>query len=142
MSQRNVEIVQRFYEAWNARVDVSRLAEDYLHERFEFVNPPYAVEEGVKQGAAAWDEVRASLDGAFHRYEHKPEEFVDLGDRVLCWLEFSAQTREDGVALQLHEGHVWTFSGERAVRFEWHHDRQEALAAAGLREWPPRSGPS
>jgi ketosteroid isomerase-like protein len=48
MSQENVEIVRAIYDAWSKGESPRNL----LDPDIECVNPPYAVESGVRHGAA------------------------------------------------------------------------------------------
>jgi ketosteroid isomerase-like protein len=133
MSQENVEIVRALYEAWNRR-DGRRAALTFIADDFEWVNPSYAVEPGTRYGHAGWSTAMDNLEAAFHHGTHEPMELRDLGDRVLCFTTFVARTSPDGVAFTQDEPHLWTLRGSKIVRFEWFHDRSEALQAAGLSE--------
>ena len=133
MSQENVEIVRTLYEVWNGRNGRDG-ALAFLADDFEFVNPPYAVEAGIRHGQAGWSEAMDSLDAAFHRHEHEVHETRDLGDRVLCFTTFVAKTSPDSVAWRQDEPHLWSLRDGKVFRFQWFHHRAEALAAAGLSE--------
>jgi ketosteroid isomerase-like protein len=133
MTAENVALVRAVYSAWNHRDgDDQMLA--FLADDFEFVNPNYAVEPGVRRGHAGWWAVIKSLDDAFDDYHHELVETHDLGDRVLCFTTFVARTNADSVALRQSEEHIWTLRDGKITRLEWFHNRAEALAAAGLSE--------
>ena len=133
MSQENVEIVRELYEAWNGP-DGWHAALEFIAEDFEWVNPPYAVESGTRFGRAGWFAARDSVEAAFHVGTHEVVEFRELGERVLCFCIFEARTTADGVAFKQDQPHLWSLRDGKVVRFEWFHDRREALEAVGLSE--------
>jgi ketosteroid isomerase-like protein len=132
MSQENVEIVRRFYAAWNSN-DRDTATAAFLDAEFEWVNPPYAVEPGVRRGRDRFTTVMESLHDSFVFFEHLPGEFRDLGDTILCFATFRARTWGD-LELEKEEPQVWTLREGQILRLQWFHDRVEALEAVGLRE--------
>lgn len=133
MSQLNVETVRRLYEVWNS-ADPPEALLPFYSEDFEYVNPQNAVEPGIRRGHAGALEAQASLAAAFDEYEHVVGELVDLDDRVLAWTTFRATARNGGLRYEQAEAQIWTFRGGLVTRFEWFHNRQEALEAAGVAE--------
>ena len=133
MSRENLEIVRALYEAWNGRRGRDE-AIAFLAEDFEFVNPHYAVEPGTHYGHLGWSKAMDSLDAAFHRHGHEVDEVRDLGDRVLCFTTFVAETNPNTSAFRQDELHLWSLRNGKVTRLQWFHDRAEALAAAELRE--------
>jgi ketosteroid isomerase-like protein len=132
MSRENVEVVRRFYEAWNAHDrDPATLA--FLDPEFEWVNPDYAVEPGTRRGHVGFIAVMETMRESFVFFEHLPGEFRDLGDTILCFALFRARTR-GGLELDKQEPHVWTLRDGLILRLQWFHDRLEAVEAVGLRE--------
>ena len=127
----NVEIVRAFYAAWNS-TDRHAATAQFLAEDFEYVNPDYAVEAGIRRGLDGWRTVLANLDAAFDRNEHHVGEIVDLGDRVLCYATFIARTGASQIALEREETQLFTLRDGKIARLQWFHDRDEARAAAGL----------
>jgi len=133
MSVGNVEIVRRLYEIWNGPGPPEALLPLFA-EDCEYVNPPNAVEPGVRRGHVGLLAAIASLDAAFEKYEHEPGELVDLGNRVLAWTTFQASAATGGLDYEQAEAQIWTLRDGLITRFEWFHDRAEALEAAGLSE--------
>ena len=119
------------YEAWNRDDRASALA--FLDPEFEWVNPAYAVEPGIRRGHLGFIAVMETLRDSFVFFEHVPGDFRDLGDTILCFALVRARTRQD-LELEKEEPHVWTLSDRRILRLQWFHDRLEALEAVGLRE--------
>src|SRR5205085_9312804 len=60
----HAEILRRFYEGWNGG-NPGEGTLQFLHERFEYVNPESAVEPGTRHGHAGWQEAGKSADRAF-----------------------------------------------------------------------------
>jgi ketosteroid isomerase-like protein len=133
MSQENVAIIRRFYEAWNGPGAPEALI-PFVAEEFEYVNPPYALEPGVRHGRDGLREAHESLQAAFDDFTHDPGDLVDLGDRVLAWATFRARATTGGLSYETAEAQLWTLRDGLITRFEWFHDRAEALEAAGLSE--------
>lgn len=133
MSRENVELVRTLYEVWNGRKGRDE-AIAFLAEDFEYVNPDYALEPGTRYGHAGWSKAMDNLDAAFHRHGYEVDEVRDLGDRVLCFTTFVAETNPDSSAFRQYEPHLWSLRDGKVSRFQWFHDRAEALEAAGLRE--------
>jgi ketosteroid isomerase-like protein len=133
MSKQNVEIVRRFYEVWNG-ADRASATLSFLHPEFEWVNPAYAVEPGIRHGEQGFLRVLRSLDAVFDHYEHRPGHFIDAGERVLCYAIFHARARGGGVDFQKSEPHLWTIRDSKIMRLQWFHDEREALDAVGLPE--------
>jgi ketosteroid isomerase-like protein len=131
MSQTNVELLRVLYEVWNRGKGRDEVL-SFIAEDFEFVNPHYAVEPGTRHGHAGWLQAMHSLDAAFSHHGCEVGEMRDLGDRVLCFTKFVAQTNPDSIAFRQDEEHLWSLRGGKVIRFQWFHDRTEALGAAGL----------
>jgi ketosteroid isomerase-like protein len=104
----------------------------FVAQDFEYVNPPYALEPGIRHGHEGLRTAQANLKAAFDDYEHEPGELVDLGDRVLAWATFRARAKTGGLRYEKAEAQLWTLRDGLITRFEWFHDPDEAREAAGL----------
>jgi ketosteroid isomerase-like protein len=92
MSQANVEIVPRMYDAWNRRDEEEMLA--LSDPEVEFVNSPTAVEPGTRRGtnevlAAARMQWEILLDG-----RHETDRSTIAGRRSLSWAAFLVGCRK------------------------------------------------
>ena len=89
--------------------------------------PPteYAGMDGMLAG---WEDWLAPWE----RYDVKVDELIDAGERVVALATLSGRTRRDGVDVQQPAAAVLTVLDGRITRVEFHLDRREALAAAGL----------
>ena len=131
MSQENVQLVRRIFDAW-AEGDFS-VGRDLVAENFEWRQPAEAVEPGSRGGEA----IGGSLKRIFEVYENftvTPEEFLDAGDQVVVVARVHGVSRGAGLALDQRFAFVWTVSDGRLARNEVFADRSQALAAAGISE--------
>jgi ketosteroid isomerase-like protein len=132
MSQENVEVVRRGYEAFVQRdmEAIEAIGQEHLAPDFEFesvlTGQVYRGAEGTRELAAdLWD----TLD-----YMAAPEEIIDAGEHVLIVLRISGRGTRSGVPVAQQVAVVWTFAGDRIVRGQSFTSRSEAVAAVGLRE--------
>jgi ketosteroid isomerase-like protein len=125
MSEENVEVVRRIYEAWAAGTS----AREFIAEDVEYVNPSYAVEPGVRQGRASFARIRDAYDDV----EVRPHRFVEAGDDVVVLATITGTSRDAGVPIRREQGYIWTVRDGVAVRFRWFNSADEALDVAGVR---------
>ena len=125
MSEENVELVRRIYDAW----DREQSARDFIAEDVEYVNPSYAVEPGIRHGRASFRVVRETYED----FMIQIEQILDAGgDDVLVLARYTASGRGSGVPLEGEHGYVWTVRDGQAVRFQWFQSHREAYEAAGV----------
>jgi len=129
VSEENVELVRRIYDAWDREAS----ARDFIAEDVEYVNPVYAVEPGVRRGRASFRVVRETYEDFMIHIE----EILDAGgDDVLVLAHYTASGRGSGVPLEGEHAYVWTVRDGQAVRFQWFQSHLEAYEAAGVS--PPK----
>jgi ketosteroid isomerase-like protein len=126
VSEENVELVRNIYRAW----EEGRSARDFIDAEVEYVNPPYAVEPGVRRGRSSFARIRDAYDDV----KVRPTRFLDGGGDVVVLATITGTSREVGVPIDLEHGYVWTVSNGQAVRFRWFRSHAEALEAIGLAE--------
>ena len=132
MSQENVEVVRRFYEAW-ARGEYAGPVQ-LMDRRIEYVNPAKAVEPGTRRGVAAFvDAVQRTYDG-WGSWQVEPEQFRPSGDQVAVVVRYRGRGRGSGVEVDGRESALWTIRDGKVVRYAWFNGPDEALEAAGLSE--------
>jgi uncharacterized protein len=134
MSQQNVEIVRRVYEAAARRDAESVLA---LYD-------PEVELDNSRLEVAGWDEVYRGHEGlrrffrqwheAWDEIEYDFDELIDAGDQVISVVSRRGRGRASGAQVELHVALVWTLREGRVVRVVWYPTRKEALEAAGLSE--------
>src|SRR5664280_1199158 len=133
MSQENVEIMRRYYEAWFRR-DSSEMGtldpeiELYPDPQNEWVglNSVYRGPDGVR------DYVR-TIEEAVEDYRPQVERLIDAGDKVITLAIESGRGRGSGAEVQSNRtAHVWTLRNRRAIRLDLYNDRADAFKAVGL----------
>jgi ketosteroid isomerase-like protein len=134
MSEANVEIVRRIYEEGLIHQDPERLVAELATPDIEYVNPPYAVEPGIRRGPAEVARALRRAHELFASPRYVIDQLFDCGDTVVAALRFYAQGRGSESEAVQEEVHSWTLRDGRIARFEWGRDRAKALEAAGLRE--------
>ncbi len=136
MSEENVEIVRRIYDAVE-RGDIDTVLALYDPEiewvfgrspfRIFFKHDTYRGHEGLRRM------IGERYHDAWREIEDEIEELIEAGDRVVSVVSSRGRGRASGVEVEkLHAG-VWTFRAGKVVRVEWM-DREKALKAAGLSE--------
>ena len=131
MSEENVEVVRRFYEAW-ARKDPG--PNELMDPAIEYVNPAGAIEPGVRRGRAAFSKaVKAVFDG-WEIWQAEPERLTAAADHVVVVLRYRARGRGSGVEIEGRESALWTLRDGKVQRYAWFHEPTGALDAAGLSE--------
>jgi ketosteroid isomerase-like protein len=129
MSQENVEIVRASYRALNAGDMVGALAavdsgiEVFDHDIPDAIHS-YRGIDGVMRWQADWEASWAS-------WRWEPEEFIDVGDRVVAVLRVYAKGRGSGVDVERLDGAVWTLRDGKAIRLDYYGSKAEALDAVG-----------
>ena len=131
MSEENVEIVRRIYDAYlladfetalslidtEVEVDVS------LRPDGEVFHGHEGVAEALRTWTGAWEAFRAEV-----------EEIRDAGDHVIGVERQSGRGKGSGLPLARQFFAVWTVHDGKVVRIAWFLSRSEAFEAAGLSE--------
>ena len=132
MSQENVEIVRRAYEAF-AHADIAATLAA-LDPEIEWQTredlPDAATHRGYEE-VGAW--IARWLE-SWQDFKLETEEFIDAGDYVVVPTRQSGAGSESGAYTEFHETHVWKLSDGRATRIVEYQTKAEALEAVGLRE--------
>ena len=132
MSQENVELVRRRFEAFN-RGDLAAM--------IGLTDPD----------AIWWDRPDDPWGGVPHRgrdaciqhlaeileeaeLEAQPHEFIDAGPSVVVGVRLVGRGRISGATFEEHEFHVLTLRDGKVIETREYHEREEALGAAGLSE--------
>ena len=131
MSQRNVEIVRRGYEAY-ARGDIPGMLEsahpDQITYRAEPDGATYHGPEGLLRAIAEWVE-------DFEEFTATPEEFIDANEnQVVVRLHQSAIGSQSGVPIEADFWFVHTLSEGMITRLDMLASKAQAFEAAGLSE--------
>ena len=132
MSQENVEIVRRGYDAFN-RGDVEGMIETVdpkarwdLSERV--FNPAvYEGHDGIRRFVEEIDEV-------WDEFHLEPLEYIDAGDKVVVSHLVRGRGKGSGVDVELPSTNVFTLLNGKAIECRMYREHAEALEAAGLSE--------
>jgi ketosteroid isomerase-like protein len=131
MSEENVEVVRKAYEAF------ARAGPDGM---FEFMDPEIdyrAIEGalddiGVFRGYEAQRRYLTQWIELFDDFQAEVEELIDAGDRVVAMVHISGRMKESEARVEMRFGVVWTVRDGKVVSGREYATREEALAAAGL----------
>jgi ketosteroid isomerase-like protein len=133
MSQENVALVRRGYEAFN-RGDLDGMFAEAA-PAFEYLAT------GVVPGAGGVyhgpEEFRRFLErwwGEFDESRTDVHELTAAGDRVLASLTFRGRGRQNGAEANWSLWQLWTLRDGKFVRGQGFTSREAALDAVGLRE--------
>jgi ketosteroid isomerase-like protein len=131
VSQENVEQVERLTHEWaagNWRAGEALLVPDVV------------LTTRVPEGRAAFEgrdaiaQFMREFLGQWERYWVDPEQFIDLGDKVLVIGHQVGIGATSGLEVREPWYAVFTFDDDRAVAITVTPDRHEGLEAAGLEE--------
>ena len=136
MSQANVDVVRRLYDAAARRDEVIPFevyAEDIIWDisnsrrALLAMKPVYHGHDGVRQ---YWRETTS----AFGEIDFEVEELIDAGDRVLAVIREREIGRTSRAPVETTHLAVFTLSGGKIIQMQVFDDREQALEAAGLAE--------
>ena len=134
MSEENLDVVRRIYDAAARRDDVIPFevyAEDIIWDisnsrrALLAMKPVYHGHDGVRQ---YWRE-NVSV---FGEVDFEVEELIDAGDQVLAVIREREVGRASGVPVETTHLAVYTLRGSKVIQMQVFDDRQQALEAAGL----------
>jgi ketosteroid isomerase-like protein len=134
MSQENVELVRRGYEAF-ARGKFEGVLEivDPGVEWTPAIAPMLGVEP-IRGTGGLRRFFTEDLPVGFDDFEAKPLSIEDLGDAVLVHARYAGRGRASGVPVSLETFALITFRDGKVATFRDYETKAEALEAAGLRE--------
>lgn len=131
MSKENVEIVRHLYESGLFDRDPDELLQLATAD-IEYVNPPYAVEPGVRRGLDAVAQAMRRFAQGWESSRHEIQELYDCGHAVVAAVDWHIRGPGSDREFINKEAHTWTLLDGRITRFEWGQDLGTALEAAGF----------
>ena len=140
MSQENVEIVSRVYEAAN-RGDLET-ANTYVHPEIEFHTYAQSPEAGVYRGREAVRKYNEDLFDQFESIRFEVEELADAGDRVVVVTTQHAVPKGGQEEINVRISEVWVIRDGLLAERRSYSTRHEAFEAAGLSEQDAQADPS
>jgi ketosteroid isomerase-like protein len=137
MSEENVEIVRRAYEAlgpYPGRVDESTWARWIAPDAEADFSAIYPDAPITQVGPESVSRVMEMLPWG-RSLKLEPEQFFDVDEeRVLVFAHASAEGEGSGAPVEMRDAHELTIRDGLIVRFKVYANRAEALEAAGLSE--------
>ncbi len=137
MSQENVEIVRRIYDAVERQDSEVALALYDPRVEYDFSSSPFQslIEQTIYEGHEG---VRAFFRERYQEawaetVDHL-EEIIEVGDQVVGVVTTGGRGRVSGVEVEHKHAGLWSFRDGLVTRVAWYSTRDEALEAAGLAE--------
>jgi ketosteroid isomerase-like protein len=130
MSQENVEIVRRAYDAWGRR-DTDALQGMAEHFAPDFVFESVVTGQVYTGTERLWD-FAADVSETLGDYVPEVEEIIDAGEQVVVVLRVSGRAGRSGVPVSQHTAIVLTFEHRRIARGRSFTSRAAALEAVGI----------
>jgi ketosteroid isomerase-like protein len=131
VSQENVEIVRRMFEAY-AHGGFAAAA-TFAHPDFEMSLMADHPLGGRTYRAGEAGDAMLDFVNSFQDFRASGEEFIDAGDRVIVAVRERGKARE-GVEFEQTFGVLYTLHDGKVSRMEWFDTPAEALKAVGLEE--------
>jgi ketosteroid isomerase-like protein len=129
VAQDNAEIVRAGFEALE-RGGVEELL-PFIHPEFETTTPPgLAVEPDTYRGHEGLRRYFDSFYEVMDSVRFIPDEFVEVGERVVVPLRVVARGKETGIEADQRVVQVWSLRDEKAIRVDVFATREEAMEAA------------
>ncbi len=126
------EVAEQAIAAWNRGedpIDLGLVADEVV-----YVNPPEAIEPGIRHGPEGWRTAMRGVGGSFEVLGIDLERVVETGDRAAALVNFRIRGRASGADASREQGMVFTVRDGKIVRFEWWPNHRDTLAAVGRSE--------
>jgi ketosteroid isomerase-like protein len=134
MSSDKVDLARRFGEAYNRR-DVDGIFAEFVNPDFEWWPAlTRAYEGGCYRGREGVERFLADTSENWEELQGVPEEFRDLGDRVLTLGRLNGRGKGSSAPVEQPYALILDFREGRVWRVRAYFDRAEGLRAAGLSE--------
>jgi ketosteroid isomerase-like protein len=133
VSRENVETVVVLMNAVNRR-DIDTLAGVTTSDLEWFPVFAARVEGDVYRGRVGIESFLGEVDETWEEFLPIPEEYRDLGDRVVGLGRLKTRGRGSGVPIDSPWGGIYDFRGREISRIRTFLDHDEALRAAGLQD--------
>ena len=132
MSQQNVEVVRRFFEAFDPDVD---RAIEFWHPDLDYRAVEGALDDvGVFYGHEALRHYWEQWDETFDEFRAEAEQLIDAGDQVVAALRISGRMKGSQAVVDMPLWMNFTVRDGKITRGREYLTREEALEAAGLSE--------
>jgi uncharacterized protein len=132
MSQGNIEVVRRIYEAF-ARGDIATLL-DSIDPAIRCYDRPSRPGADVSVGQLGFLRLLQSNRELLEGVRYDPRKFIDADDHVVVPIRQSGRGKASKVPVEEDIANVWTVHSGKAVELRIYSSEQEAREAAGLSE--------
>jgi ketosteroid isomerase-like protein len=133
MSQENVELVRRAFEAYN-RGDVDGAMSYFAPDCQYTAAGTIPDRTGVFYGPEGYREFTDWLRSEFDDARAEIDELVDAGDTVVLGATLRGRGRQSGAETTFRFWQAWAVQNGKFVQGQGFTSREQALEAAGLRE--------
>jgi ketosteroid isomerase-like protein len=133
MPRDKVDVARRTVDAYNRR-DVGSFAELVTADFELHAGTVRALGGDVYRGREGAERFVAETSENWEELQNTPEEFRDLGDRVLVLGRLRGRGKGSGAPVDQPYVGIFDFRGDRIWRNRTYFDRAEGLRAAGLSE--------
>jgi ketosteroid isomerase-like protein len=130
MSQENVEVVRRMYEAFN-RGEYAR-ARELLHPEAELHQQPEAPDTDSYYGRDEWERGFTLWLSEWDEPRFEPQEITGISQYVIMRVRVSGRGKSSGIETPTDLFHAWTLRDGKPQRCFVRSTRDEALKAVGL----------
>jgi ketosteroid isomerase-like protein len=135
----DIETFRRGYEAINRAYRSGDMDEvrSLLEEHWDpdvVLQPAGVLPDSEQRPHRGYDAFLSFLTNqmeAFSEMWIQPEEFIELGDRVVVPYRMGGQARHTGIDVEFAFAHVFTIRGEKVVRLDVYKSKAAALDAVG-----------
>ena len=133
MSEQNVEVVRRVYEAVAGGNSEAVLAQYDPDVEFDFSRSPFAsvLNKSVFRGHEGLRNFIRERYEAFDMTEDDCQELIAAGDQVISVVTSRARGRESGVDVEQTHYALWSIDAGKVTSVRWFGTRDEALEAVG-----------
>jgi uncharacterized protein len=130
VSEQNVEIVRRLYEAWQR--DGVSVVPNLMDPDVEWINPAYALEPGRRCGYEEFAAAAAAFRSVYTVDRVSDIEIYDAGDRIGVTGRMLVRSAGNEVPVDAARGYVFDLRDGKIIRFAWFSDPAEALNEVGV----------
>jgi ketosteroid isomerase-like protein len=131
VSQENVEIVRRIYEAAAGRK--AEVIFELYHPEVELDATRLGISDlDIYHGHDGLRRLFGEFSEVFGKIEYSYDELIDAGEQVVSIVTRHAQGRTSGADVERPFALLWTVREGKVVRVVWFLTRDDVMEAAGL----------